>query len=114
MSWFQLLYKEGARFFWVHNTGPIGCLPYTVLYDKLKPGNLDRNGCVKPQNEAAMEFNRQLKDKISQLRTQLPFAKFTYVNVYSAKYALISNAKNLGEHIYFDNMFEIFSMLALP
>ena len=69
---------------------------------------------MKPQNKVAMEFNWQLEDKISQLRTQLPFAKFTYVNVYSAKYALISNAKNLGEHIYFDNMFEIFSMLALP
>ncbi|OMO69650.1 Lipase, GDSL [Corchorus olitorius] len=90
------LYKEGARYFWIHNTGPLGCLPYTVLYDKLKPGNLDKNGCVKPQNGVAMEFNRQLKNKISQLRTQLPFAKFTYVDVYSAKYALISNAKNLG------------------
>ncbi|XVE67933.1 hypothetical protein DITRI_Ditri09bG0027400 [Diplodiscus trichospermus] len=90
------LYKEGARFFWVHNTGPIGCLPYTVIYDKLKPGNLDKNGCVKPQNEMAMEFNRQLQDKINQLRTQLPFAKFTYVDVYSAKYALISSSKTLG------------------
>ncbi|XVF16420.1 hypothetical protein REPUB_Repub10bG0029200 [Reevesia pubescens] len=92
----HLLYKEGARFFWVHNTGPLGCLPYTVLYDKLKPGNLDTNGCVMPQNKAAMKFNRQLKDKISWLRTQLPFAKFTYVDVYSAKYALVSNAKSLG------------------
>ncbi|XP_022740258.1 GDSL esterase/lipase At3g27950 [Durio zibethinus] len=91
-----VLYKEGARFFWVHNTGPLGCLPYSVLYDKLKPGNLDKNGCVKLHNEVAMEFNRQLKDKVSRLRTQLPFAKFTYVDVYSAKYALISNAKKLG------------------
>ncbi|KAE8689328.1 GDSL esterase/lipase [Hibiscus syriacus] len=89
------LYKEGGRFFWIHNTGPLGCLPYNVIYGK-KAGNLDKNGCVKSQNEAAMEFNRQLKDKISWLRTQLPFAKFTYVDVYSAKYALISNAKNLG------------------
>ncbi|KAK8497425.1 hypothetical protein V6N13_052987 [Hibiscus sabdariffa] len=89
------LYREGARFFWIHNTGPLGCLPYNVIYGK-KPGNIDKNGCVKSQNEAAMEFNRQLKDKISWLRTQLPFAKFTYVDVYSAKYALISNAKNLG------------------
>ncbi|XVF60301.1 hypothetical protein PTKIN_Ptkin08bG0034300 [Pterospermum kingtungense] len=92
----HILYKEGARYFWVHSTGPIGCLPYNVLYYKSNPGSLDKNGCVRPQNEAAMEFNRQLKDKISQLRTQLPFAKFTYVDVYSAKYALISNAKNLG------------------
>ncbi|KAE8728219.1 GDSL esterase/lipase [Hibiscus syriacus] len=89
------LYKEGTRFFWIHNTGPLGCLPYNVIYGK-KAGNLHKNGCVKSQNEAAMEFNSQLKDEISWLRTQFPFAKFTYVDVYSAKYAFISNAKNLG------------------
>ncbi|KAK9224965.1 hypothetical protein WN943_010005 [Citrus x changshan-huyou] len=90
------LYKEGARFFWIHNTGPIGCLPYSVIYDKSKPNNLDQSGCVKPQNEMAQEFNRQLKDKVSQLRLQLPYGAFTYVDVYSVKYALISNAQNQG------------------
>ncbi len=93
---FQQLYKEGARVFWVHNSGPIGCLPYNVIYDKSKPGNLDQIGCVKPQNEVAQEFNRQLKDRVFKLRAQLPNAVFTYVDVYSAKYALISNAKNEG------------------
>ncbi|KAF3976405.1 hypothetical protein CMV_000378 [Castanea mollissima] len=91
----HLLYKEGARVFWVHNTGPIGCLPYSVIYQS-KSGNLDQIGCVKPQNEVAQEFNRQLKDMVFQLRAQLPNAAFTYVDVYSAKYALISNAKNEG------------------
>ncbi|XP_062162675.1 GDSL esterase/lipase At3g27950-like isoform X1 [Alnus glutinosa] len=90
------LYKEGARVFWVHNTGPIGCLPYTVIYGRSKPGNLDQNGCVKPQNEVAQEFNRQLKERVFQLRADLPGAAFTYVDVYSAKYALISSAKNEG------------------
>uniref|UniRef100_A0A5B6YUH1 Alpha-L-fucosidase n=1 Tax=Davidia involucrata TaxID=16924 RepID=A0A5B6YUH1_DAVIN len=90
------LYKEGARVFWVHNTGPIGCLPYTVIDYQLKSGNLDRNGCVKPKNEVAKEFNRQLKDRVSRLRAQLPHAAFTYVDMYSAKYSLISNAKNQG------------------
>lgn len=94
---FQQLYKEGARFFWVHNTGPIGCLPYSVIYDQSKPGNLDHNGCVKPQNEVAQEFNRQLKDRVSQLKAQLSRATFTYVDVYSAKYTLISYAKNYGK-----------------
>lgn len=101
---FQQLYKEGARIFWVHNTGPIGCLPYNVLYDHSKPGNLDQNGCVKPQNEVAQEFNRQLKDKVSQLNTQLPHSAFTYVDMYSAKYQLVSNAKNQGTLISFTTM----------
>lgn len=90
------LYEEGARVFWVHNTGPIGCLPYNIIYDKSKPGNLDRYGCVRPQNEVAKDFNKQLKDRILQLRAQLSAAVFTYVDVYSAKYSLISEAKDQG------------------
>ncbi|KAL3526054.1 hypothetical protein ACH5RR_014426 [Cinchona calisaya] len=90
------LYKAGARNFWVHNTGPIGCLPYNVIYYKLKPHNLDSNGCVDPQNKVAQEFNMQLKQKVIQLRAQLPAAAFTYVDMYYAKYSLISNAKKLG------------------
>lgn len=93
---FQNLYDEGARFFWVHNTGPLGCLPYSVINDQSKPGNLDQHGCVKPVNEVAMEFNRQLKYSVSKLKAQLVHSTFTYVDVYSAKYSLISNAKNLG------------------
>ena len=54
-----------------------------------KAGNLDQIGCVKHWNEVA-------KDKVFQLRTQLPNATFTYVDVHSAKSALISNAKNEG------------------
>ncbi|KAL5582567.1 hypothetical protein UlMin_015009 [Ulmus minor] len=90
------LYKEGARVFWIHNTGPIGCLPYNVIFYRSKPGNLDESGCAKPQNAVAQEFNRQLKNIVLKLRTELPLAVFTYVDVYSAKYALISHAKDLG------------------
>lgn len=93
---FQLLYEEGARFFWVHNTGPIGCLPYSYLYHQSNPGNLDQYKCVNSQNEIAQEFNRQLKNKVSQLSTQLPHSAFTYVDVYSTKYQLISTAKSQG------------------
>ncbi|XP_028060943.1 GDSL esterase/lipase At3g27950-like [Camellia sinensis] len=91
------LYKEGARFFWVHNTGPLGCLPFYLDRLPANSGNLlDQTGCVKPTNEIAQEYNRQLKDRVSQLKANLSDATFTYVDVYSAKYALISNAKNLG------------------
>ncbi|TXG54658.1 hypothetical protein EZV62_019914 [Acer yangbiense] len=93
----QKLYKEGARFFWIHNTGPVGCLPYGFIYHQSQPNNLDQNRCVKSHNEVAQEFNKQLKDRImSQLKVQLPQAAFTYVDVYAVKYALISNAKNQG------------------
>ncbi|CAI0455210.1 unnamed protein product [Linum tenue] len=92
----QQLYKEGAKFFWVHNTGPLGCLPYSVIYNS-DPNNLDGNGCVKSRNNAAQEFNRQLERKLSQLKEQLPHSSFTYVDVYSAKYRLISTAEKFSK-----------------
>lgn len=93
----QQLYGKGARAFWIHNTGPIGCLP--VVYAKIHDppsGYLDDIGCVKGQNGIAIEFNEKLKAKVVELRTNLPEAILTYVDMYSAKYQLISNAKNLG------------------
>ncbi|KAF7129793.1 hypothetical protein RHSIM_Rhsim10G0017300 [Rhododendron simsii] len=42
----------------------------------------------------AVEFNRQLKDRVNKLRAELPLAALTYVDVYTAKYGLISNTKN--------------------
>ncbi|KAL9323391.1 hypothetical protein ACSQ67_008248 [Phaseolus vulgaris] len=93
----QQLFNEGARYFWIHNTGPIGCLPRMNLMNKLTPEDLDSAGCRKNENEIAQEFNKQLKDTVFGLRTKLANAIFTYVDVYSAKYELIKNARNQGE-----------------
>ncbi|XP_052197082.1 GDSL esterase/lipase At5g14450-like [Diospyros lotus] len=93
----QNLYQQGARSFWVHNTGPIGCLPVATMYIRNPPpGFLDQFGCIKGQNEMAMEFNRQLKDRVRKLRAELPHAALIYVDVYTAKYGLISDTKNQG------------------
>ncbi|KAL5572812.1 hypothetical protein UlMin_022409 [Ulmus minor] len=93
----QNLYNQGARAFWIHNTGPIGCLPVTLHYIHNQiPGYVDEIGCVKAQNDMAKEFNKQLKQKVTQLRTELPLAALTYVDMYAAKYELISNAKKQG------------------
>ncbi|XP_070051972.1 GDSL esterase/lipase At5g14450 [Nicotiana tomentosiformis] len=91
------LYQQGARAFWIHNTGPIGCLPTATLYLRNpKPGVLDNYGCLKSQNKMALEFNRQLKARIRTLRAELGHAAITYVDVYAAKYELISNANSQG------------------
>ncbi|XP_020554221.1 GDSL esterase/lipase At5g14450 isoform X3 [Sesamum indicum] len=98
------LYERGARTFWVHNTGPIGCLPVAIA--KVKdpaPGYLDENGCVKSQNDIALQFNEELKDEIVKLRAELSDAAIVYVDMYAAKYELITNAKNQG----FEDPFEI-------
>ncbi|XVF02572.1 hypothetical protein REPUB_Repub04eG0186200 [Reevesia pubescens] len=93
---FRELYQEGARIFWIFNTGPIGCLPVFVINFPPKPENADQTGCIKSYNEVAQEFNKQLKEKIFQLRAQLLGARLTYVDIYSAKHSLISEANKYG------------------
>ncbi|CAN1152214.1 GDSL esterase/lipase At3g26430 [Linum perenne] len=92
----QKLYKEGARTFWIHNTGPIGCLPFFVIRFPPKPNNTDPIGCIKSYNEAAIEFNIQLNQMVHKLRTKLPDALLILVDIYSAKYSLIRDAKKHG------------------
>uniref|UniRef100_A0A6N2MAT8 Alpha-L-fucosidase n=1 Tax=Salix viminalis TaxID=40686 RepID=A0A6N2MAT8_SALVM len=53
----QHLYEQGGRAFWIHNTGPIGCLPVNLFYvSNPAPGYLDEHGCVKAQNEMATDL----------------------------------------------------------
>ncbi|KAL9246523.1 hypothetical protein vseg_020046 [Gypsophila vaccaria] len=92
----ETLYRQGARMFWVHNTGPIGCLPYILAKNPPDVGNTDEAGCIKSYNEVAQEFNRQLKTKISDLRIQLKDSYLVYVDIYSAKHSLISEAATHG------------------
>ncbi|KAF5182317.1 GDSL esterase/lipase [Thalictrum thalictroides] len=91
----QRLYQQGARRFWIHNVGPLGCIPIT----RLSAGgsqSLDQAGCIKSHNDIVSQFNQQLKNLIYQLRGQLQDASLVYVDIYSAKYQLISDAKNQG------------------
>lgn len=91
------MYGKGARAFWIHNTGPIGCLPVTYAKILNPPaGFLDEIGCVDGQNDIAIEFNEKLKAKVIQLRSNLTEAILTYVDMYAAKYELIANAIDLG------------------
>lgn len=99
----QNIYQQGGRYFWIHNTSPFGCMPVQLFYKHNIPeGYLDQYGCVKDQNVMATEFNKQLKDRVIKLRTELPEAAITYVDVYAAKYALISNTKKEGNLFIID------------
>ena len=91
------MYQEGARSFWIHNTGPLGCLPFFLVNFPVQPNNTDKIGCVKSHNEVAQEFNKQLKDLVYTLRGHFPDAAFTHVDIYSAKYALFKDAAKIGK-----------------
>ncbi|BBH10328.1 GDSL esterase/lipase [Prunus dulcis] len=40
------LYNQEARNFWLHNTGPLGCLPRIIATFGKNPSQLDQFGCV--------------------------------------------------------------------
>ncbi|XP_017616909.1 alpha-L-fucosidase 3-like [Gossypium arboreum] len=90
------IYDVGGRYFWLHNTGPVGCLPYVMERIPVLAGQIDRYGCASPFNEVAQFFNQGLKKTVQQLRKDLPHAAITYVDVYSVKYSLISQGRNHG------------------
>ncbi|KAK9053024.1 hypothetical protein SSX86_029654 [Deinandra increscens subsp. villosa] len=90
------IYDQGGRSFWIHNTGPFGCLPYVMARQLITAGQVDKYGCVGPFNELAQFFNHRLKETVDQLREDLPKAAITYVDIYSVKYALITQATRYG------------------
>ncbi|KAJ9673627.1 hypothetical protein PVL29_023277 [Vitis rotundifolia] len=79
------LYDLGGRTFWIHNTDPMGCLPYMLVSF--------------PDVAISQYFNSKLKEAVLQLRKDLPSAAITYVDVYSVKYELLSHPEKYGfEH----------------
>ncbi|KAK7839949.1 gdsl esterase/lipase [Quercus suber] len=72
------IYGEGGRIFWVHNTGPVGCLPYVMDRFLITAGQIDKYGCASPFNDVAQYFNLRLKEAVAQLRKDLPEATITY------------------------------------
>nr|DAD30772.1 TPA_asm: hypothetical protein HUJ06_009623 [Nelumbo nucifera] len=92
----KYIYDQGGRSFWIHNTGPVGCLPYILDRLLVRAPEVDKAGCATPYNEVAQYFNIKLKETVVQLRNQLPLAAITYVDVYSVKYSLISQATKHG------------------
>ena len=105
----QSIYDQGGRYFWIHNTGPLGCLAYVLERVPVKASEVDHVGCASPINEVAQYFNRKLKDVVGHLRKKLPHASFTYVDVYSVKYDLIHHATKYGTSTPF--LFHLFSFI---
>ncbi|XP_019200074.1 PREDICTED: GDSL esterase/lipase At1g09390-like [Ipomoea nil] len=91
------LYLLGARKFWVHSTGPLGCLPLILSRRNYSAGDLDRHGCSRAVNRAALEFNDQLSRLCRQLRRRMKeVTAVVYVDVFAIKYDLIANSSKYG------------------
>ncbi|TVU24211.1 hypothetical protein EJB05_26630 [Eragrostis curvula] len=91
------LYYNGAKNFWVHGTGPLGCLPQKLARPRANDTDLDYSGCLKPLNDGAYEFNNQLCAVCDQLMSsQLRGATIVYTDVLAIKYELIANHSAYG------------------
>ncbi|XP_071728371.1 GDSL esterase/lipase At3g26430-like [Rutidosis leptorrhynchoides] len=90
------VYALGGRTFWIHNTGPVGCLPYILDTHLITAAQVDKHGCASTFNGVSQYFNQKLKETIIQLRNELQLAAITYVDIYSVKYSLIAQSKKLG------------------
>ncbi|KAM7514847.1 hypothetical protein LguiA_004430 [Lonicera macranthoides] len=92
----EALYRAGARSFWIHNTGPIGCLAFILSGVMITPDQKDNAGCARQFNGVAQYFNSRLKEQVVLLRERLPLAAITYVDIYSIKYSFFSQPQQYG------------------
>ncbi|KAH6793980.1 GDSL-like Lipase/Acylhydrolase superfamily protein [Perilla frutescens var. hirtella] len=92
----KTLYEEGARNLWIHNTGPLGCLPRIIATFGKNASKLDQLQCVDSHNQAAKLFNLQLHAICVEFEQQFPQANLTYVDIYTIKSNLIANYSQYG------------------
>ncbi|THU50823.1 hypothetical protein C4D60_Mb06t24390 [Musa balbisiana] len=90
------LQTKGARKFWIHNTGPLGCLSQNIVIFGKDPSKLDKFGCVSSHNRAAKLFNIQLHTLCTKLRGVFADATITYIDVFTIKFNLIANFSRYG------------------
>ncbi|EHA8586320.1 GDSL esterase/lipase LIP-4 [Cocos nucifera] len=92
----KTLYDNGGKNFWIHNTGPLGCLPVKLSLPRKDNGSLDQYGCLMPVNNAAKEFNAQLSTLCDELRSELKDATIVYTDIFTIKYDIIANHTTYG------------------
>ncbi|EES00696.1 GDSL esterase/lipase At1g09390 [Sorghum bicolor] len=87
----ETLYSHGARKFWIHGTGALGCLPQKLAIPRDDDTDLDAHGCLNTYNAAAKRFNALLSDACAQLRRRMVDAALVFVDMYTIKYDLVAN-----------------------
>lgn len=93
------VYQNGGKNFWVHNTGPAGCLPQILAMNNHTEADLDAHGCIESFNNAAKIFNKLLLAMCKKLGSELKDATIVHVDIYSIKLSLIANTSAYGIYI---------------
>ncbi|KAI9181089.1 hypothetical protein LWI28_011336 [Acer negundo] len=90
------LYALGGRTFWVLNLAPVGCYPSFLVQLPHKSSDIDMYGCSISYNQAVVEYNKMLKDKLSQTRPTLQNSSLVYVDVYAVLLELFQHPTSHG------------------
>ncbi|KAI3882907.1 hypothetical protein MKW92_000414 [Papaver armeniacum] len=96
----QNLYKTGAKKFWIHNTGPLGCVPRELARHPHNNTDLDAIGCYKVHNDVSIAFNKGLKALCEELRSTFIDATIVYVDIYRIKFDLFARYKRYGKQLH--------------
>ncbi|KAJ4956891.1 hypothetical protein NE237_013674 [Protea cynaroides] len=92
----KTIYEQGGKNFWIHNTGPLGCLPQKLSLFRRTTEDFDQHGCIRSYNDVAQSFNRDLRVLCEEMRSEMANATIVYVDIYSIKYDLIANSTKYG------------------
>ncbi|XP_047060574.1 GDSL esterase/lipase At1g09390-like [Lolium rigidum] len=92
----ETLYAHGARKFWIHGTGALGCLPQKLSIPRDDDSDLDGNGCLKKYNNVAKLFNERLAEACNQFRQRMADATIVFTDMFVIKYDLVANHTKYG------------------
>jgi len=89
------LYDFGARKVAVVGVGQIGCIPYELAR---LDGDASSRGrrCNDGINKAISMYNAGLYRMVRRFNSELPGAKFVYVNTFESSKDLVNNAASYG------------------
>nr|WBQ21364.1 DACX1 [Dendrocalamus farinosus] len=92
----ETLHKNGARKFWIHGTGALGCMPQKLAMPRDDDNGLDEHGCIARFNNACKKFNALLSEACDDLRLQMTDSTIVFVDMFAIKYDLVANHTKYG------------------
>ncbi|KAG4940194.1 hypothetical protein JHK87_044065 [Glycine soja] len=78
------LYAHGGRAFMVFNLGPVGCYPGYLVELPHATSDYDEFGCIVSHNNAVNDYNKLLRDTLTQTGESLVDASLIYADTHSA------------------------------
>lgn len=96
VSTIKEIHGLGGRTFMVLNLAPIGCYPAFLVELPHNSSDLDQFGCMISYNNAVVEYNKMLKDALSQMKQPLSDANVIYADIHTVMLELFQHPTSHG------------------